>query len=218
MFKEREAMSPFRPDYSDFLAHFTTDRAPYAVEDDNPAAHVAGMNAQERLITILNGRKVIASKLPWKNGNAVCLTECPWGSLIDHARRYSPYGIGFHKAFIFGTGGGPVYYVRGDHYQNQNWDQNVHTFVTPFWPFYRPKKLRTSEILGNKNIDYSHEREWRVPHDLTFQYNHIKFVVLNTYEDMAKFPKELKDTIGREKFLLMENYKQIERIWPVHNI
>jgi hypothetical protein len=35
---------------------------------------------------------------------------------------------------------------------------------------------------------------------------------------MAEFPKELKDAIGREKFLLMEVYRNVERLWPVHNI
>jgi hypothetical protein len=35
---------------------------------------------------------------------------------------------------------------------------------------------------------------------------------------MAKFPKELKDAIGRDKFLLMDNYKMIEKLWPVHNL
>jgi len=57
-----------------------------------------------------------------------------------------------------------------------------------------------------------------VPHDFTFEYDQIEFVILDTYEDMAQFPRELKDQIGREKFLLMENYRQVERLWPVHRI
>lgn len=69
-----------------------------------------------------------------------------------------------------------------------------------------------------EDCDYTHEREWRVPHDFPFDYNRIEFVILNSYEDMAKFPKELKDAIGREKFILMDNYKQIEKLWPVHKI
>ena len=35
---------------------------------------------------------------------------------------------------------------------------------------------------------------------------------------MAQFPKELKDEIGRDKFLLLDNYKMIEKLWPVHNL
>jgi hypothetical protein len=63
--------------------------------------------------------------------------------------------------------------------------------------------------MNNKNVDYSHEREWRVPHSLSFEYSHVEFVVLDTYEDMAKFPSELKDNIGRDNFLLMENYRHM---------
>lgn len=35
---------------------------------------------------------------------------------------------------------------------------------------------------------------------------------------MAQFPKELKDAIGRDKFLLMDNYTKIETLWPVHRL
>lgn len=66
--------------------------------------------------------------------------------------------------------------------------------------------------------DYTHEREWRVPHDLPFEYSDIAFIVLEDYEAMAKFPKELKDEIGREKFVLLDNYKKIEELWPVHKM
>lgn len=207
-----------RPDFSDYLAHFTADRNPNSKSKTNATAHVKGTSAKDRLISILESQEILASRLPWSGREAVCLTECPWGSLLDHAKRYSPYGVGFNKAFIFGTGGGPAYYVRADHYQSQRWADDIHTFVTPFWPPYRPTKLRNNGILNDRNIDYAHEREWRVPHTLKFKYEHIEFVVLNTYEDMAQFPKKLKDNVGREKFLLMENYRHIERIWPVHNV
>ena len=69
-----------------------------------------------------------------------------------------------------------------------------------------------------QTVDYSHEREWRVPHDFPFAYEDIEFVILNDYHDMASFPKPLKDVIGRDKFILIENYKQIETLWPVHKM
>jgi hypothetical protein len=146
----------------------------------------------------------------------VCLTECPWSSLIDHAKTYSPYGIGFKKPLVFAAGGGPVYYVRKDHWDKQKWDNHLKTFVTPFWPSYRSQKQK--DEIDFRNVDYSHEREWRVPHDLLFEYSHIEFVIVKRYEDMARFPKELKDAIGRQKFIIMEVYTNIERLWPVHNI
>jgi hypothetical protein len=70
--------------------------------------------------------------------------------------------------------------------------------------------------LDGKTIDYAHEREWRVPHDFKFKPQDVQFIILDTYEDMAKFPKELKDAIGREKFVLMDMYRKIEELWPTH--
>ena len=64
--------------------------------------------------------------------------------------------------------------------------------------------------------DYSHEREWRVPHDFAFEHPQVEFVVVQRYEDMAKFPKPLKDAIGRDRFTLVEIYKNIETLWPTH--
>jgi len=190
-----------RQDQSDYLAHFTK-----------------GPNAYQNLISILSERVIHAGTLPWVNRPAVCLTECPWPSLMQHAAQYSPYGIGFNKPFVFAAGGGPVYYVRADHFNKQEWMDHVKTFVAPFWPPYRPKKLRGADWMGGKTVDYSHEREWRVPHDLAFQPDDVEFIVLKSYEDMAKFPKELKDAIGREKFILMDIYRNIETLWPTHKL
>jgi len=186
-------------------------------EDSKYLAHFTkGQDAYDNLVSILHEQKVRANALPWNNKPAVCLTECPWSSLLDHAQNYSPYGVGFGKNHIFAAGGGPAYYVRADHYQTQQWEDNVHTFVTPFWPAYRPNPLKTTEYLNGRTVDYAHEREWRVPHDLSFDRTRISFVILNTYEDMARFPKTLKDAIGRQKFILMDVYRKIEELWPTH--
>src|SRR2546426_5045217 len=149
--------------------------------------------------------------MPWTNRPAVCFTECPWPSLINHASRYSPYGVGFSKPRIFAAGRGPVYYVRADHFQKQQWSDHVMAFATPFWPDYRSKALHGTEHLGGKTVDYSHEREWRVPHDFYFEHTHVEFVLLKNYEDMARFPKPIKDAIGRERLILLEVYNNIER-------
>ena len=196
-------MNENRPDVSEYLAHFTKGKS--------------GKTALQILQTILESKMLIASSLPWTNRPAVCFTECPWTSLLAHSKQYSPYGVGFAKPRVFAAGGAPAYYVRADHYKKQQWEDHIHTFVTPFWPNYRPKGLQT-DALGGKTIDYAHEREWRVPHDFSFDLSQVEFVIMNTYEDMAKFPKELKDGVGRDKFILMENYKTIERLWPVHKV
>lgn len=205
-----------RPDFSNFLAHFTKDENP-SKEDAYP--HIQGKNAQERLISILRDQKINATEMPWTHANAVCFTECPWSSLIAHTKRYSQYGIGFTKPTVFAKHGGPVYYMRPDHFKRQmtdnKFDKHVWPFVTPFSPSYRPKHMKGQYF---NTVDYSHEREWRVPHDFPFTYDDIAFIILNNYKDMAQFPKDLKDAIGRDKFILMDNYIHIEKLWPVHII
>ncbi|MFQ2645988.1 abortive infection system antitoxin AbiGi family protein [Aeromonas caviae] len=204
-----------RPDFSNYLGHFTTGRQPFSKAQNNPTIEFKGVKPIDRLENILKTKKILASRLPWNNKDAVCLTECPWGSLLAHAKTYSPYGVGFTKEFVFSKSGGPAFYVRADVYDKQTWEDSVHRFVTPFWPSYRPADLKNYGRMRDRDIDYSHEREWRVPCDLEFEYEDIAFVVLKDYRDMAKFPKSLKDNIGRHKFLLMENYQNIEKLWPL---
>lgn len=198
-----------RPDLSNFLAHFTKDG-----KNEEGGA----ISAFDNLVNILRDKKIRASTMPWTNSFAVCFTECPWTSLIDHARRYSPYGVGFDKGRVFAAGGAPAYYVRCDFWETQNWkgDKMKDAFATPFWPAYTPPALKKKFKPNDKIVDFSHEREWRIPHDFAFEHDQIAFIVVNSYHDMAVFPKDLKDSIGREKFILMDNYKIIEELWPTH--
>ncbi len=190
-----------RPDQSHFLAHFSK-----------------GASAYDNLVSILKSRAIWASALPWTKRPAVCFTECPWSSLLAHASQYSPYGLGFTKPHVYASGGGPAFYVRPDHFDKQQWESDLYTFVTPFAPAYRPAHLKDQRYLKGKTIDYSHEREWRVPHEFKFEYEQVQFVILDTYEDMARFPGELKDAVGRNKFILMDMYRKIEDLWPTHRL
>lgn len=208
-----------RPDFSGYLAHFTKNSNPCIDDENNSASAWKDMSAKDRLISILNEKIIHSSIMPWTYANAVCFTECPWSSLISHTKNYSPYGIGFNKSFVYSRHGGPVFYIRPDHFKkqikNSSFDKHVWPFITPFSPTYRPKHMKGNYF---QTVDYSHEREWRVPHDLPFEYSDVKFIILNDYHDMAAFPKHLKDAIGRDKFILMDNYNCVERLWPVHKL
>lgn len=212
-------MAKTRPDISDYLAHFTRTGHPFGAADaDNPTNEFKNLNAKNRIISILEKGVIKAGNIPWSGRQAACFTECPWSSLLDHAKQYSSYAVGFNKPLIFAAGGGPAYYVRADHWEKQDWADDIKTFVTPFWPAYRPKKLRGESHLDGRTVDYSHEREWRVPHDFTFNLNQVEFVILPTYKEMAEFPKALKNKIGRDKFILMDIYRNVEKLWPVHKV
>ena len=169
--------------------------------------------------------------MPWTNAPAAAFTECPWGSLLRHADNYSPYGVGFTKAHVYAAGGGPAFYIRphvfssqvgmardhepSDEGAPQAFHRSLYPFLTPFAPSYMPKAHREKFWSGKPDVDYSHEREWRTTQDFTFEYHQIQFVVLERYENLAQMDKSLKDAIGREKFLLMDVYRQIQDLWPL---
>lgn len=217
-----------RPDFSNYVVHFTKDSNPLSTQTgDAELDRIRKMNASERLTSILKEGRIKATTMPWTNKHAVCFTECTWGSLLFHAQRYSRFGIGFHKAHLFASGGAPAIYLPPGLMEHQKshtggstlpFDPRLYAFVTPFAPPYAPRKYLEDFWAGRKPVDYSHEREWRVPHDFVFKPNEVEFVIVDKYENLAQTAKELKDAVGRDKWLLMANYERVERIWPSHQV
>lgn len=221
-----------RPDFSEYVAHFTTNRNPYGLNVSPGSAElsaIATLTAYERLVSILEDKTVKATPMPWTNRLAAAFTECPWGSLLRHAERYSAFGVGFRKAHLFWQRGGPAIYLKPDLFLQQHEHHEaaggppdsgfaaaIWAFVTPFVPVYAPPSYRSSYWDGKPPVlDFTPEREWRVPGNFTFEYTDIEFVVVEKYEQMARLPKYLKDGIGREKFLMMDVYREIHRRWPI---
>lgn len=221
-----------RPDFSNYVVHFTKNANPlgharHQRDSDDVLAAIAPQTAKERLFSILSDGKIYGTSMPWTNRHAVCFTECTWASLLDHSSRYSKFGLGFSKDFLFSRGGAPAIYLTPGQLAHQErhvgegkdpFADELFTFVTPFCPPYAPKKYKDRFWKERKPVDYSHEREWRVPHDLDFPLQKVAFVIVARYEDMAQAPQELKDAIGRENWLIMENYEKIEEFWPVHRL
>jgi hypothetical protein len=215
-----------RPDFSDYVVHFTKKGPPLglgvAKKPVDELKEIAALSAYDRLQAILEAGVVRATNMPHTDRPCVCFTECVWGSLLDHAERYSCYGIGFHKRLLFEQGGGPVFYMRQDLYEAQReaggFDDAVWPFVTPFVPTYAPDDHVEKYRAGRGPIDYSHEREWRVPGDFAFERaKDVSFVIVDTYLDEARLPRELKDAIGRENIILMDNYRKVNALWPWHH-
>ncbi|MDE3178839.1 MAG: terminase [Acidobacteriota bacterium] len=219
---------PGRPDFSDYVVHFTKGSRPLgrSAAGDRALEKISALSALERLTKILKERNILATQMPWTGKPAVCFTECTWVSLLDHSKRYSPFGVGFSKAFLFATGAAPAIYLRPDFLDWQNdhtepkdpFDDRLWSFVTPFAPDYAPKAKKDLPCWQKfkDSLDFSHEREWRVPHNLTFHCSDVAFVIVNSYEDLARMPKPIKDGLGRQKFLIMDIYRQIEKLWPTH--
>jgi hypothetical protein len=217
-----------RPDFSEYVVHFSKDADPFsAVKAPADTQDIVPLSAKERLISMLSQGTIRATRMPWTNRPAVCFTECTWTSLLAHAGCYSRYGIGFKKQLLFAAGGGPAIYMppallarQREHVGEDKvpFDPELYAFLTPFAPPYMPNDYRQQHWVGRKFIDYSHEREWRVPHNLTFSLDDVSFVVVDTYEDMAQAPSALKDAIGRENWLIMSNWERVEEFWPVHQM
>ena len=123
-----------RPDFSEYVVHFTRDEIPKST---------GSLSAKDRLFQILAECCVKASVMAWTNRSAVCFTECTWASLLDHANRYSRYGLGFSKAYLFRHGGAPAIYLPPGLMEHQKrhvgtgkqpFDPVLFSFVTPFCP------------------------------------------------------------------------------------
>lgn len=146
------------------------------------------MSPLDRLASILNEKRIRATKKWWGlGGPSVAFTECPWASLLDHANHYSAYAIGFTKQQLWDQAGAPALYMRWQtlHAIRDRVNELAGGKVYPAVPealgtLYTPiereagwKRLDGEEV--DKWIDYSQEREWRVPQDFTFEYEDIQF-------------------------------------------
>lgn len=87
---------------------------------------------------------------------AVCLSEIPLSAVHHFAAapsekkaRYRFYGIALSKKTIFNSGGRPVIYLPDN---EADWIPNDHKWRHVRYEF--------------GNVDFTHEREWRVPGDL----------------------------------------------------
>ena len=95
------------------------------------------------------------------------------------------------------------------------WNDSIGYLITPFQPSYIPSRTK---LRLKKSVDYTHEREWRMNENLKFEYRNVEFVVLKSNEDLLGFPKKLREEIGEEKFLILDDYKLIEKLWPNHKL
>lgn len=207
-----------RPDQSFYLAHFTKNGPQCDLPRENKKPTIEQMTALERLVNILENKKICASKISWVKKDAVCFTECPWGSLLRHVEKYSPYGIGFTKKLLYSRNANPVFYVNPNIFKSQKWEDDVYAFLTPFVPWYASENVKNLEPFNGKPIDYTHEREWRVTKDFLFTYKNVMFVVLKSVRDLEKIPENIVKEIGIEKFIFVDTYKKIEELWPTHRM
>jgi hypothetical protein len=151
-----------RPDISDKLIHFTS-----GVDADDAFA---------RLRNIVYEQRLIAGTEKIKGGySCVCFTEAPIEALpygfvnLESYSRYSPFGILFEKAWIFGQGGRPVIYQP---------DSEFHLL---------PEEIRWRHVRYEPGaVDFTWEREWRMHCDELSFHPEVAVIVVPS-DELASF-------------------------------
>ena len=175
----------------------------------HPLHEYKGIPAIDRLLNILTSRTIYASPMPLMGeASAVCFTECVWDALVAHSDRYSSYGVVFSKRTIFQAGGGPALYIKGDILQSEisTLPQALKAFVVPF----DPDGLVQPGVIQ----DWIHEREWRLPESLKFEYSDVLYVLVESIADAD----QIIQTVGTmnlpaSRFIPMEVYRTIQEAW-----
>lgn len=113
------------------------------------------------------------------NTPAVCFQETPLYSLAQNIYyenrlrkenktkkvRYQGYGLRFYKDLIYRSGGRPVIYDRTS-------DAKRYLKESQWW------RIVNLEINDCKNIiDWTHEREWRIPGDFKFEKSDVSIII-----------------------------------------
>jgi hypothetical protein len=169
---------PGVPDLADHVIHFTGRKGRRTNVDER----IEQLSAQARLLYILLDRKVRGFETFGSTAPVVCLTESTRAAVtaLIGADRYEPCGIGFSKQFAFERKGGPALYVRGDEWPSVGaLPHPLRSRVVRFWP---GADLDTEESLLphlSGTSEWLHEREWRVPGDLSFQWGDVEFLIVD---------------------------------------
>lgn len=170
-------------------------RFKYRGDLSSRVAHLTkGTNMDEafyNLMNILKKKKIYGSSK--KSGfvcgeiPAVCLQEAPLAAIAENLQyeemlrqdnggkiRYLGFGIRFQKTFIYKNGGRPVIYDKTDAAKK----------YLPESEYWRIVRLDLSN--GDYIVDWTHEREWRVPNSLNFKYRDCE-IILPTSRYYKKF-------------------------------
>ena len=200
-------------DYSPLAVHFTKSHRMVCEDliiEDNPLFNFRETDAKNRLINILTHRVIHTSPMPFISSNptAICFTECIWEGLTSLVDKYSPYGIVFRKRQLFDLGGGPALYLRGDVLvgTEDQIPQALRSFIAPFDPEAR--------IREGVPLDWLHEREWRLPVSLQFEYADIVHVLVDTIQEATEIVHQIgAQNLPESKMIPMEVYRNVNTAW-----
>jgi hypothetical protein len=144
------------------------------------------------LMSMLSQRRIDGSDSAFIYGEnrAVCFQDAPVSGICqnvyfeekyrkenpDVKRRYSACGLMFEKPYVFLKGGRPVIYDRPE-------DAKEYLPKEDYW------RIVPLDFDGeSKIIDWTHEREWRVPNDFKFSLQEVTVLLPDTeiYKDFIE--------------------------------
>ncbi len=136
--------------------------------------------AFENLLSILENKKLNGG-IGYVNGDipVVCFQETPLGSIAENLlyekylrdeksskkNRYMAFGLRFQKIIIYSNGGRPVIY--GDTQELKD--------ILPEKEYWRIEDMKLTD--QHNIVDWSHEREWRIKNELSFEYDQTEVIV-----------------------------------------
>lgn len=226
-----------RTDISDYVIHFLRKQQikdlPAAFEyegkihfaEDND---IADMNEMECLFNIV-AEGGLRGSFSFRNGKAtiygytptVCFTEMPLINLLEYRRlrknpyRISDYGIAVKKRDLFKKGGRPVIYGLSPDNAfefSDDIDQNpaIRIIKETIVPIKEQYRYVAFQLGGNKEIDWTHEREWRIagndeiwPDDGTFDefYHGTYLFDLDDFEEVVFIVKTKQEALELERYV-----------------
>ena len=161
--------------------HHIERRTDFATRVTHLTRSKDGRNAFQNLMKILADKRIEGSTTSSGyivgNRKAVCFQDVPLLSLAENiayekemtpegeSLRYEPYGLRFNKCRLFRQGARPVIYGPTQELKTQ----------LPSDEYWR---IVNMDYNNNDNlIDWTHEREWRIPGDLEFEYKDVEVIV-----------------------------------------
>jgi hypothetical protein len=185
-----------RPDFTNSLVHLTRERKEYKQADEadefSPQELVRTVSAFDVLKEILASGVIHGSgNEGYVKGNrcAACFSEIPLSTMHQFAKpsseknaKYRFYGVALSKTSMFDLGGRPVIYLPD---------------AEAAWI---PEEERWRHVrYEHGRVDFTHEREWRMPGDLDLRTVHrgLYVIVWSAAEarELEKFSAPWRDKI-----------------------
>ena len=141
------------------------------------------------------------------NKRAVCFQEVPLYSIVENLlfedsltgrKRYSWFGLRFNKILMYRSGARPVVYGKTEEIKQKIQE-------TDYW------RIVDLDLEDENVVDWSHEREWRILGDYSFEYDDIEVIV----KDDKYYRKFVEKCLEENRMDIM---KGIHGIVPLNTV